>query len=125
MSKIVNGVIVRNTPIVKIAIAGLDAQNVQDPFVLVDTGFTGDLKVCIETAQNLRLIPSGVENVKVGHGKIVPMTTSLAFVVLGGMVKLVNVLIADGTEAIGIGLLKKIRFKLNVDTPLDVFSIYL
>jgi len=108
----------------KIVVAGLDTQNVQDQVVLVDTGFTGELKVSTETANNLRLIPTGVEPVTVGHGKNVSMSTALAYVSLNGMAHLVNVLIADGVEAVGIELLKKFRLKLHVDTPLNVISLF-
>lgn len=119
-----NGIIHNNRPLMKIVIAGIDAQNVQDPTVLVDTGFTGDLKVSGETAQNLRLTPTGVEYVTVGHGQNVPMLTALALVALSSTTRLVNVLIADGDQAVGIGLLKKFSFKLFVNTPLNIISVF-
>lgn len=47
----VSGVFVENTPFIKVAVAW--GQSVQTPFVILDTGFTGDLQVTPKIAREL------------------------------------------------------------------------
>jgi len=93
----------KNRPIIDLVVANTDAQNVQDLNVLVDSGFTGDLKVSNKTANDLRLKITGVESVQIANGQLIDMTTALAYVLIENTLKAVDVLISEGSQALGIG----------------------
>lgn len=64
----VAGEFVGNTPLVKVVVAW--GQSVQAPFVILDTGFTGDLQVTPKIAQELALEVIGVTKTQIANGQI-------------------------------------------------------
>lgn len=54
----VSGVFVENIPFIRVAVGW--GQSVQAPFVVLDTGFTGDLQVTQKIAKELGLQVVGV-----------------------------------------------------------------
>ena len=102
-----------NKPIVKAGIAW--GQSVQDPYFILDTGFTGDLVVTPQIAQELGLKISGTTPAKNATGKIEDVPFATAFAVMEGVALYVSVLITDGTPLLGIGFMKKFNYKAVVD----------
>ena len=109
----IRGVFVRNIPLIKIVLAW--GQAVQVPFVILDTGFTGDLQVTPQMAKELGLRVSGVTNARMANGKVVRVSTCLAVASMEGVKKLVQVLISDSMPLAGISFLSKFFYKAIVD----------
>ncbi len=102
-----------NLPMMNVIVGS--GQTAQAPFVVLDTGFTGDLQVNSQTAQELGLTVSSVEKMKVADGRVIDVPTALAFVELEGIKKYVQVLISDGLSLVGISLLSRFQYKAIVD----------
>jgi len=102
-----------NIPVVKI-IVGWE-EMFQDPFFILDTGFTGDLQVTPTIAAELGLIPVAMTKARIADGSIVPVHSALAVVNMEGQIKPVNVLISDSFPLLGIGLLTTFGYKAIVD----------
>lgn len=108
----VKGLFIGNIPWVQATIAA--ANSVQNPHFILDTGFTGDLKVTPKIATDLGLQPTSVMRTRIANGSIATIPTALAVASIEGVVRVVNVLIADGSPLAGIGLLKKYGYKASV-----------
>jgi len=78
----VKGVFTENMPLIPVLVAW--GQSVQAPFVILDTGFTGDLQVTPEIAKELGLKVTGVMNARIANGQVVEIPTALAFAVMEG-----------------------------------------
>lgn len=102
-----------NAPMVNLAVGF--GQFTQIPAVLLDTGFTGDLQITPQLAQELGLEISVTENMKVADGRIVAVPCAFAFVELEGIKKHVRVLISEGMSLAGISLLSRFQYKAIVD----------
>ncbi len=112
----ITGVIENNRPYVVVTIAG--SASVQQVVALIDTGFTGELKVPPEKISELGLKITHVEKVTLADGASVDMQCSVAIVALeSGAVSPANVLVSSGEILIGVGLLKKFGYKLTIDFP--------
>lgn len=109
----IKGLFIDNTPIVKIVLAW--GQSVQSPFVVLDTGFTGDVQVTPKIAEELGLKISGVTPVKIANGEIVKVPVALAIAAMEGAVNHIEVLIAYSMPLIGINFLSKFGYKAIVD----------
>ncbi len=107
------GKIIENTPLVRIAVAW--GQAVQAPFVILDTGFTGDLQVSSQIAKDLGLEITGVTTVRIAGGQIIKIPVALALAVVEGAIKHVEVLISDGMPLVGISFLTKFGYRAIVD----------
>ena len=59
----INGEFVENAPWIKVIVAW--GQSVQAPFVILDTGFTGDLQVTPKIARELGLQVTGVTKTQI------------------------------------------------------------
>jgi len=90
-------------------------RGVQEITAMVDTGFSGELKVPPKMVEELGLTVTHVQPVLLANGTSATMRASLAFVVMDGDTKEVNVLIAEGRAVLGGGLLKMFGYKLMVD----------
>lgn len=100
-------------PIVKVVIGWKD--RLQEPFAVLDTGFTGDLQITPLIASELGLEIQGVINMKAANGHIFPIETAFATASMEGDQKNIRVLISDSTPLVGIGLLSKFDYKAIVD----------
>lgn len=102
-----------NVPMISV-IVGF-GQTAQIPFVVLDTGFTGDLQVTPQMAKELGLKVAGIEKMKVADGRIIEVSTALAFVEMEGVKKHVQVLISEASSLAGISLLSRFQYKAVVD----------
>jgi predicted aspartyl protease len=74
-----------NVPIIKVTIASDRA--VQTPYFILDTGFTGDLQVTTEVANELGLKMNSVTRTCMASGEIITVPTALAFSKMEGKKK--------------------------------------
>ncbi len=95
-------------------IVGLDSQ-ARSPFVILDTGFTGDLQITPELARELGVSISGVQKMGLADGRITDVSSGFAFVELEGVKKHIRVLISEGMSLAGISLLSRFQYKAIVD----------
>ena len=109
----IRGVIHENQPLVSLIIGW--RLGVQEIVALVDTGFTGELKVPPDKAVELGLEITHAESVALADEKTVPMGASLAVVSMEGTAKVVNVLVGKGVAIIGVGLLQRFGYTLTID----------
>jgi clan AA aspartic protease len=93
----------------------LASLGVQEIIALVDTGFTGELKISPEKATELGLQTTHTEPVRLADEKTVNMRASLALVSMEGAANVVSVLIAQGMPIIGVSLLRRFGYMLNID----------
>ena len=82
-----------NVPMVSVIVGS--GQTTQIPFVILDTGFTGDLQITPQLAKELGLTVTSAEKMKVADGRIITIPTAFAFVELEGIKKYVHVLISE------------------------------
>lgn len=109
----IKGQFVGNVPLIPVAIAS--DEGVQAPFVLLDTGFTSDLKVTPEIATELNLKITGVTRVGIANGQVIEAPVALASSAMEGIVKDVEVIISEGLPAAGIGFFSKFGYKVVLD----------
>lgn len=102
-----------NRPVIPLVI-GWD-YGIQEVVALVDTGFSGELKVPPEMIKELGLTVTHTQPVLLANEGITHMEASLAFVSMEGVVNEVNVLICMGLAVVGAGLLKRFGYKLTID----------
>jgi len=84
------------------------------PMVL-DTGFTGDLQVTPEIAQQLGLQVYGVTKIRIANGDVVDMPAALAIASMEGISNYVQVMISESMPLAGISFLSKFGYKAIVD----------
>lgn len=117
----VKGLVYKNRPIIKLTIAkGLKAQKV---VALVDTGFTGELKISSKEAMDLEIIPDHFNRVELADGKTIIMFAGLAEVSMENVKNSVEVLISNGIPTIGVGLLRIFNYNLNIDFKNDFLTL--
>lgn len=109
----INGVFVENVPYIKVVVAW--GQSVQAPFVILDTGFTGDLQVTPQIAKELGLQVVGVTHARIANGQVVALSTALAIAAMEGVENYVQVLISESMPLAGISFLSKFSYKAMVD----------
>ena len=109
----IRGIIHDNRPLISLIVGW--KLGVQETVALVDTGFTGELKISPQTAIELGLQITHTEPVILGDQKTVNMQASLAVVSMEGVMNVVNVLVTEGITIIGVGLLRRFGYALNMD----------
>lgn len=109
----ISGVFVENIPLIKVVVAW--GQSVQAPFVVLDTGFTGDLQVTPKIATELGLKVVGVTKTQIANGQIIQVPVALAIASMEGAVNYIQVLISDSFPLAGISFLTKFGYKALVD----------
>lgn len=109
----IRGIVHNNRPLISVVVGW--KLGVQEVVALVDTGFTGELKISPEKATELGLEITHTEPVTLGDDKTVDMEASLAMVSMEGNPNVVSVLIAQGIPIIGVGLLRRFGYALNMD----------
>ncbi|MBM4402711.1 MAG: hypothetical protein FJ044_05715 [Candidatus Cloacimonetes bacterium] len=112
-NKMVSGVFYENIPLIKITVGW--GQSVQTPFVILDTGFTGDLQVTPKIAVELGLQIIGVTPVRIANGQVVQLPTALALAAMEGAINYIEVIISNGMPLAGISFLSKFSYKAAVD----------
>ncbi len=109
----VQGQFRNNAPLIQVVVAW--GQAVQAPFVILDTGFTGDLQVTPEIAQELGLKVIGVTKTQIANGAIVNVPVALAIAVMEGVNNFIQVLISSSMPLAGISFLSKFNYRAIVD----------
>jgi len=109
----VSGVFVENIPLIKVVVAW--GQAVQALFVVLDTGFTGDLQVTPKIARELGLQVVGITPSRIANGQIVQVPTALAVAAMEGAINYIQVLISESMPLAGISFLSKFGYKASVD----------
>ena len=109
----IRGIVYKNRPFISIIIGW--RLGVQEIIALVDTGFTGELKIPKNKALELGLVLTHAERIRLADDNIVNMPASLALVSMEGVTNMVTVLISKGMPIIGVGLLKRFGYALNID----------
>ena len=102
-----------NRPAVPLSIGW--SLGIQKIVAIVDTGFSGEVKLPPDIAVELGLTPTHVQAVLLANEQIAEVSASLAFVVIEGEKEEVGVLVAKGMPIMGVGLLSRLGFKLTVD----------
>ena len=97
--------------------------NMQEFLALVDTGFTGELKVSPEAAEELGLVVTDVRTVSQADGKPTVWGSGLAYVSLEGTKRQVSVLIGPGQPIIGVRLLKNFGYILTMNFSAENFYL--
>lgn len=108
-----NGVFVGDTPFIKVVVGW--GRSVQAPYVILDTGFTGDLQVTPKIAQELGLRVAGVTKAQIANGQTVDVPVALAIAAMEGAKNYIQVLISDSMPLAGISFLSKFGYKATVD----------
>jgi predicted aspartyl protease len=109
----VSGVFVENTPFIKVVLGW--GQSVQAPFVVLDTGFTGDLQVTQKIATELGLQIVGVTKTQIANGQVIEVPVALAIAAMEGAENYIQVLITESMSLAGISFLSKFGYKAKVD----------
>lgn len=109
----ISGVFVENIPLIKVVVAW--GQSVQAPFVILDTGFTGDLQVTPKIARELGLQVAGVTKTQIANGDVIEVPVALAVAAMEGAVNYIQVLISESMPLAGISFLSKFGYKASVD----------
>lgn len=102
-----------NIPLIQVVIGW--GQAVQAPYVVLDTGFTGDLQVTPQLATELGLEITGVTPARIANGQVVQVPTALALASMEGAVNYIQVLISESMPLAGISFLSKFDYKAMVD----------
>ena len=109
----IRGVFFENIPLIQIVLAW--GQSVQTPFVILDTGFTGDLQVTPKIAQELGLEITGATRVQVANGDTAEVPVALAIGSMEGRTNYLQVLISESMPLAGINFLSKFSYKAIFD----------
>ena len=117
----IHGAIYNNRPLIPLTIAR--QLKVQDVTALIDTGFTGELKISSKEAKSLGIETTHTELVTLADEKTVDMAAGLAEVSMEGLQIAVEVLISEGDPIIGVGLLRKFGYILTINFPASTVSL--
>ena len=113
----IKGVVHNDRPLISLIVAW--RLGVQEIMVLVDTGFTGELKISSEKATELGLKTTHTEPVMLANENTINMSASLAVVAMEDSEKVVNVLIGQGQPTIGVGILRRFGYNLHINFKRD------
>lgn len=109
----IKGIIHNNRPLIRLAVGW--KFGVSELIALVDTGFTGELKISPEKASELGLQTTHAERVTLADENEVYMQGSLAIASLEGISNVVNILISKGIPIIGMNFLRRFGYTLNMN----------
>ncbi len=108
-----NGVFAGDIPFIKVVVGW--GRSVQAPYVVLDTGFTGDLQVTPKIARELGLRVVGITKAQIANGQTVDVPVALAIAAMEGARNYIQVLISDSMPLAGISFLSKFGYKATVD----------
>jgi len=117
----IRGVFVENIPFIKVVVAW--GQAVQAPFVVLDTGFTGDLQVTPKIVRELGLQVVGVTPSRIANGQIIQVPTALAIAAMEGATNYIQVLISESMPLVGISFFTKFSYKAMVDCKYRIVAL--
>ena|SRR3989344_3256764 len=109
----IRGVFEGDIPLIGVVVAW--GQSVQELFVILDTGFTGDVQVTPRIAQDLGLEVVGVTRTRYASGETVEVPVALARATMEGVLSYIQVQISGGFPLVGISFLTKFGYKAIVD----------
>ncbi|GEM_PF-842484 len=115
------GVFIEDIPLIQITLGW--GQAVKTPFVVLDTGFTGDIQITPTVAQELGLEVVGVTSAKIANGERVSIPTALVLAAMEGEVQEMQVLISESMPLAGISFLSKFSYKAIVDCAHHTVSL--
>lgn len=96
---------------------------VQSHLALMDTGFTGDIKVSPEIATDLGLVAFQSESISLGNDEVIQIPISLGVASMEGVLKSVTIHISNGIPIVGMSFLKKFGYTLMVDPKANVCTL--
>jgi len=102
-----------NIPIIKIVVGW--GRALQTPFVVLDTGFTGDLQITPKMAQELGLKITGVTKAQIANRETIEVSAALALAAMEDATNYIQVLISESAPLAGISFLSKFGYKAIVD----------
>jgi len=117
----IEGVISKNRPLIPITISW--KSGVQEILALIDTGFTGELKLPREKVSELGLDFTHTAHVQLADNSKIDMLASIASVSMEGTKNTVGVLIGEGMPTIGVGLLKRFKYTLTADFKDNILNL--
>jgi predicted aspartyl protease len=97
-----------NTPFVSVIVAWKN--DLQSHFVVLDTGFTGEIQLASQEAEDLGLQVVSVTRTMLASGEIREMQTAFVLASMEGERKEMSVLISEGESLVGIGFLEKFGY---------------
>jgi len=109
----VKGFFQGNIPIIKIVVGW--GRALQTPFVVLDTGFTGDLQITPKMAQELGLKITGVTKAQIANRETIEVSAALALAAMEDATNYIQVLISESAPLAGISFLSKFGYKAIVD----------
>ena len=115
------GYIQDDKPIIPISVC-VD-QQVETIPALVDTGFTGELKMPAEIAAPLGIATQAVKNIVFGNFESMSHGIGRADIAMEGLRKDVEVLVGRGPTIIGVKLLRKFGYTLKMDFVGNIFYL--
>ena len=89
----ISGLFLEDTPFMQVFVAW--GQAVQATYAVLDTGFSGDLQVTPQMAEELGLEVIGVTEVKIASGEVVAVPAALAMASMEREIQTIEVLIAE------------------------------
>lgn len=98
-------------------------QNVQTLIALVDTGFTGELKMPNGVAQSLGITTNVVKDLLLGNSEPIPHGVGRVHVAMEKMKKEVEVLVGKGPILLGVKLLRNFGYTLKMDFAGNIFYL--
>lgn len=117
----VKGIVRKNRPLINLVVGwGIKAKEI---VALVDTGFTGELKLSPKEVLDLGITSTHLELIQLANGKDAKMFAGMAMVSMEGIKNDVNVLVSGGIPTIGVGLLKRFEYNLNIDFKNDLLVL--
>lgn len=117
----IEGAVYKNRPLISITIGS--RLGVQEIVALIDTGFTGELKLPEKKASELGLVLTHTERIRLADDSEIDMPASLVLVSMEGVRDTISTLISRGMPIIGVGLLKRFKYILNIDFKHDILTL--
>ncbi len=109
----IKGRIEENIPLIGISLGWLSG--IKKITAIIDTGFSGELKIPPSLAKELKIEITHTERLILADDSSISIPVGLIFTSIEGESKIVYALIGDGISLIGVGLLKKFGLKLTAD----------
>lgn len=107
------GAIIQQIPFVKITLQFGDF--VQSPYMILDTGFTGDVQITKKLMRELQLKPEVVSSIQLADGSVIPVQTTFANAIMEEEIFAMEIIISNGDPLIGMGFLTKFGYRAIVD----------
>lgn len=117
----VKGIFHENTPYINVTLAWGDF--VKNHWFVLDTGFTGDLKISNQQAKEMGLTPQSVETFRMANGRKVNIPQALALASMEDCISKVQIGISEGSPLAGINFLKKFEYKAIIDAKHQIVTL--